>query len=108
MCPLPEWNASGELGYEEKIRYHLAGFYLLLLAYQTLLLVIAGIFHCIDNGQRAEVLGSEQEPPGPGVPIRGEGKCRTECSQPPLQQKSLRHKEITEEKTTNSYLKDYA
>ena len=61
MCPLPEGNASGELGIKEKIQYHLAGFYLLLLAYQTLLLVIAGIFHCIDNGQRAEVLGSEQE-----------------------------------------------
>ena len=102
MCPLPEWNASGELVFEEKIRYHLAGFYLLLLAYQTLLLVIAGIFHCIDNGQRAEVLGSEQEPPGPGVHIQGEGKCRAECSQPQLQRK------ITEEKTTNSYLKDYA
>ena len=91
MCPLPEWNASGELGFEEKIRYHLAGFYLLLLAYQTLLLVIAGIFHCIDNGQRAEVLGSEQE-----------GRCRSECSQPQLQRK------ITEEETTNSYFKYYA
>ena len=64
MCPLREWDAFGKPAYEEKIRYHLTSFYLLLLAYQTLLLVIAGIFYCIDNGERAEVRG-------PGVPIRG-------------------------------------
>ena len=71
MWPLREWDAFGRPVYQDKVSCPIASFFLLLLAYQTLLLVIVAIYYCLDYGEQPELPGQAGEPYRSGVSIRG-------------------------------------
>ena len=71
MWSLRDWDEFGRPVCQDKVSCPIASFFLLLLAYQTLLLVIVGIYYYLDHGERAELSGQPGEPYRTSVSIRG-------------------------------------
>ena len=83
MWPLRAWDAFGNPVNcnQDKVSCPVASFFLLLLAYQTLLLFIIAIYYCRENhGVRPELSGQAREPYRTGLSLRGGRSHGRRCS----------------------------